>query len=80
MDLFFEILDKRNGKNIWMDAWSVMETDGGRDLGNLQARLGIVYSGAVGANDNRTLSSRNVETPTGTWYHMGCEFWQHSPY
>ena len=28
--------------------------------------LGIVYSGAIGASDNHTLSPRNVETPTDT--------------
>ena len=63
-----------------MEAGPAIERDSGRDLRNLQARLVLVYSVVVGANDNGTLSSRNVETPTGTWYHMGCEFWQHSPY
>ena len=56
---------------IWMDACPVMETDGGRNQRNLLARLVIVYSGAIGASDNHTLSSRNVETPTDTL----CAIW-----
>ena len=44
-----------------------METDGGRNQKNLLARLVIVYSEAIGASDNITLSSRNVETPTDTF-------------
>ena len=42
-----------------------MDIDGGR---NLLARLIIVYSGAIGASENHTLSSRNVETPTDTFH------------
>ena len=45
----------------------IMETDGGRNQRNLVARLVIVYSGAIGASDNPTLSSRQVETPTDTF-------------
>ena len=47
-----------------MDACPIMETDGSGNQRNLLARLVIVYSGAIGASDNHTLSSRNVETPT----------------
>ena len=50
----------------WMDACPVMETDGGRNQRNPLARLEIVYSGAVGASGNHTLSSRNVKTPFDT--------------
>ena len=55
----------------------VMETDGGRNQRNPLARLVIVYSGAIGASNNHTLSSRNVETPTNTICDMACEFWAH---
>ena len=54
-----------------MDACPVMETDGGRNQRNLLDRLVIVNSGAIGANDNQTLSSRNVVTPTDTF----CAIW-----
>ena len=54
-----------------MDGCPVMEADGGRNQRNLLAQLGIVYSGAIGASDNHTLSSRNVETPTDTC----CAIW-----
>ena len=47
-----------------MNACPVFETDDDRSQRNLLARLVIVYSGAIGANGNHTLSSRNVETPT----------------
>ena len=50
----------------WMDACAVMETDGVRNQRSLLARLEIVYSGAIGASDNRTLSSRKVEIPADT--------------
>ena len=50
-----------------MDACPVMETVGGSSQRNLLARLVIVYSDAIGASDNHTLSSRNVETPTDTF-------------
>ena len=46
----------------WMDTCPVMETDDGRNQRNLLARLVIVYSSAIGATDNHTLTSRNVET------------------
>ena len=39
-----------------------METDGGRSKKYLLAQLVIVCSGAIDATDNRTLSSRNIET------------------
>ena len=55
----------------WMDACPVMETDGGRNRTNPLARLEIVYFGAIGASDNHTLYSRNVETPTDTF----CAIW-----
>ena len=49
----------------WMHApsWRRMPA---RNQRNLLARLVIVYSGVIGASDNPTLSSENVETPTGT--------------
>ena len=50
----------------WMDACLVVETVGGRKQRSLLARLLIVYSGAIDASDNQTLSSRNVETPSDT--------------
>ena len=50
-----------------MDACPVMETDGGKNQRNPLALLVIVYSGAIGASDNHTLSSRNVKTPTDTF-------------
>ena len=50
-----------------MDAYPAMEMDGGRNQRNLLAWLVIVYSGAIGASDNHSLSSRNVETPTDTF-------------
>ena len=45
----------------------------------LQARLVVVYSAAVGASDNRTLSPRNVKILTGIYYHMECVFWLQFP-
>ena len=54
-----------------MDASSVMETGGGRNLRNLLARLVIVYGGAIGASDNHTLSFRNVKTPADKF----CAIW-----
>ena len=54
-----------------MDAWPVMETDGDRNQRNLLARLVNLYSGAIGASDNHTISSRSVETPTDTF----CSIW-----
>ena len=49
----------------WMHALSrVMETDGGRNQRNHLARLVIVYSGAIYASHNHTLSSRSFLTPT----------------
>ena len=47
-----------------MDACPIMETDGGM---NLLARLGIVFSGAIGASENCILSFRNIKTPTETF-------------
>ena len=55
----------------WIDVCPVMETDGGRNQRTLLDRLVIVYSGAIGACDNLTLSSRNVETPIDTF----CAIW-----
>ena len=52
---------------IWMDGCHVMETDSGRNQRNLLARLKIFYSGAIGASDNRTFSSRNVKTLSDTF-------------
>ena len=54
-----------------MYACPVMETDGSRNQRNLLARLVMAYSGSIGASDNHTLSSRNVETPTDTF----CAIW-----
>ena len=55
-----------------MDACLVMEKDGSRlESEELQARLVIVYSGAIGASDNRTFSPRNVKNPTDTF----CAIW-----
>ena len=54
-----------------MDACPLMETDGGRKQRNLLAQLVIVYSEAIGASDNHTLSFRNVETPTDVF----CAIW-----
>ena len=59
----------------WMDACPVMETDGGRNQRNLLARLVIVYSGAISASDNHTLSSWNIKTPTDTF----CTMWDANP-
>ena len=50
-----------------MDGCPVMETDGDRSQRNLLARPVIVYGDAIGASDNHTLSSRNVETSTDTF-------------
>ena len=49
----------------------VMEADGGRNQSNPLAWLEIVYSGAIDASDNHTLSSKKVETPTDTF----CAIW-----
>ena len=49
----------------WMDACTVMETDGCRNQGNPLARLEIVFSGAIGASDNHTLSYRINTLYTG---------------
>ena len=55
------------GRERWMDVCPVFEKDGGRNQGKLLARLVIVYSRAIDARDNHTLSPRNVETPTDTF-------------
>ena len=47
-----------------MDSCPFMETDSGRSL---LAWLVVVYSGAIRASDNHTLSYSNVETPTNTF-------------
>ena len=44
------------------------ETDCNKKQMNLLARLLTVYDDAIGASDNRALSSRNVETPTDTFH------------
>ena len=51
----------------WMGTWPVMTTVGGKHLSNLLARLIFVWSSAIGASDNYTLFSRNVEIPTDTF-------------
>ena len=65
-----------NGENdnvdrIFFGCMLVVDTDGGRHQRTLLARLDFVYSGAIGASDNPTLSSRNVDTPTDTF----CAIW-----
>ena len=54
-----------------MYACPIIQTDGDRNQMNLLAQLVIVYSGAIGASDNHTLSSGNVENPTDTF----CSIW-----
>ena len=50
-----------------MDECPILEMDGSRNKRSLLAWLVIVFSGAIGASDNHTLSPRSVETPTETF-------------
>ena len=52
----------------WMDSCPVWEMDGRRNQRSPLAQLVNVYSGAIGASDNNTLSSGNVDTPTYKWW------------